>query len=470
MKVWESARRALPIFGSVVLLSLAFPPANVSLLVLVALAPWFASLRDTDARGSKKSGYLFGFLYFLFQMFWLVPFVSHWTGSIALAVVPWVVAAAAAGFYYMLAGWLVYRCWQRKALWAIPLVWSGVEAFRSYIIGLAFPWGLVAFPLWRYPAVVQHAAFGTIFFVSATVVFINVLVACVIWPKEGMLTQRAGFQSGIFLLILLMYSLLRYNSTNAGPDKKVYTVGQTGVDVAFGNPKDVERNLQTAVDTLMGAASLNKSSVLILPEGVAMASVSVPPEGPVHPVDGLAVVFGGNRVEGDDTFQTAYAYDGTWKWADKTRLVIFGEYVPLRDTLPFLQDFDLPSGDLTPAKKLKTLEVDGVKTGTLLCFEGLFPDLAERHCRNGAQVLAVMSIDDWYQGTPAPEQLSGSSVWRSIESGLPVLRSASLGTSLVTDCRGRVPIMAPVGKTVPLRVEVSVPAKSDAFDYRFGFV
>ena len=58
MKALDQARKALPIVGSVVLLSLAFPPTNVSLLVLVALAPWFASLRETDGKRAKTSAYL----------------------------------------------------------------------------------------------------------------------------------------------------------------------------------------------------------------------------------------------------------------------------------------------------------------------------------------------------------------------------------------------------------------------------
>jgi apolipoprotein N-acyltransferase len=103
---------------------------------------------------------------------------------------------------------------------------------------------------------------------------------------------------------------------------------------------------------------------------------------------------GGKRPDGDKTYQTAFAYDGTWSSADKTRLVVFGEYVPFRD-LPLLSNFHLPAGDLSPAKQLNTVKVDGMTIGPLLCFEGVFPDLGERHQRLGAQILVQMSIDDW---------------------------------------------------------------------------
>jgi apolipoprotein N-acyltransferase len=465
-------RKSLPIVGSVLLLSLAFPPADVSLLVLVALAPWFASLRDTDSRGAKRSGYTFGLLYFLFQMYWLMPFVSHWTGSYLLAAIPWVLAASIAGLYYLGAGWLVYRCWQMQTAWLVPFVWAGVEGFRSYVVGLAFPWGILGEPMWRHPMFAQHAALGTIFLVSASVALTNVLIANLVWPAKDerhRLSPRAVSGYSAVIVALAAFSVYRYTHPQTG-NKHVYSVAQVGVDEAFGDDATHEQQIQRAVNIVMAFASSQRAQTVVFPEGIARPSETLPPPGPVRPTPGIAVLFGGNHVVDGKVYQTAYAYDGEWRLADKTRLVIFGEFVPLRNQLPFLQSFDLPSGDLVPAKALKTLDVNGVKVGQHLCFEGMFPDLSERHCRNGAQVLAVMAIDDWYVGTPAHAQLTSGSVWRSIESGLPLVRATSLGTSLFTDSRGNVLQRAEFGKTAALRAELAVPARSDAFGYRFGFV
>ena len=472
MKALELARKSLPTVGSAVMLCLAFPPANVSLLVLVALAPWLAHLRDTDARGAKRSGYLFGVVFFGYQMSWLVPFVGKWTGSYLLALVPWVLATAFAGLYFMLAGWFVHRCWVSRKPWAIPLVWAGVEGFRSYIVGLAFPWGIVGFPLWKYPGYVQHAAWGTIFLVSATVVLLNVVIASFIWPAKEEKLRISGRASAHYLIIVVAFillSLLRFSSSQAG-ELRTYTVGQPGVDLAFGDELTREKDVQIAIDSILANALVQGSQTVVFPEGYGGSGSSLPPIGPFKEEPPVPVLFGGFHVEGDETYQSAFAYDNEWKVANKTRLVVFGEFVPLRDYLPFLQSFDLPSGDLTEADELTTLEIDGIRTGAMLCFEGVFPDLAERHSRNGAQVLTVMAIDDWYTGTLAHDQLWMSSVWRSIESGLPLLRSASTGKSLWTDQRGRLMDIAEEGKLTTLRAEVVVPPQSDAFPNRFAFV
>ena len=137
MKIPRWLVRTWPVLASAILLGLAFPPANLALLVFAGAAPWLASLRDASARGSLKSGFLFGFLFFLFQMFWLVPFVERWTGRLGTALVPWLVSALIAGLVYAPLGWMIRECWRRGWVWLIPLVWAGHEGFRAYMPVLA---------------------------------------------------------------------------------------------------------------------------------------------------------------------------------------------------------------------------------------------------------------------------------------------------------------------------------------------
>jgi apolipoprotein N-acyltransferase len=464
--------KAWPIFASAAMLSLAFPPTDVILLVLVALAPWFASIRDTTPKGAFKSGYVLGVLFFLHQMFWIVPFVTKWTGKLGLAMVPWIVAALIAGLYYALAGVLVNRCWAANRPWLIPICWAAVEAFRAYIPGLAFPWGILATPLWRVPAFIQHSAFGTIFLVSAWLTLPSVLLAMWFWPgKDSKLAipARPIWRMGGAFVALMLISVARY-SMPPTTLKHVVTVTQPGVNQAFGSKEDAKRELAARTPEIIVAAMAQKAEILFLPEGFAYGGPDIPPDSPFGEKPPVAVVFGGNRFEGENRYQTAYGYDGKWSWANKTRLVIFGEYVPGRNFLPFLDKFNLPSGDLKESSELKTMDVKGIRIGALLCFEGLFPDLADKHCALGSQLLAVLAIDDWYEGTPAVPQLMSGSVWRSAESGLPVVRSASRGYTLATDCRANVISQAPWGEPTAMRVELGIPDKSDAFAGKFAFV
>lgn len=232
--------------------------------------------------------------------------------------------------------------------------------------------------------------------------------------------------------------------------------------MAFESPDQKDR-MAEAMRHLTAVAVNTRSDLLVLPEGFGDASQQLPPTTPA-PIDPrVPILFGAQRGM-SPAYQSVFSYDGSrWQYTDKTRLVIFGEYVPGRDWIPFLNAFHLPSGDLRPGDKLQTLDVKGTKVGPLVCFEGMFPDLAYRQALNGAQMLAVVSIDDWYMGTAAPDQLASESVWRAVETGLPLVRSASLGHTMAIDGHGHVLTEAHLGETVGLHAEIQVPEKPSVF-------
>jgi apolipoprotein N-acyltransferase len=460
----------------VVLYSLAFPPANLGLLILVALVPWLNQLRTLDGKGAWRSGLGFGAVYWLFQMFWILPFVGKWT-SPGLAMIPWLLCPVIGAWYFAFAGWVIQRCFAMNRAWVIPFVWAGIEAGRSYFPLLAFPWGLAATPLWFLPQLIQPAAAGTIFLVSAWVVLVNLIVAnlftqTVEKPKKGDKGPKIERVTGRLMIVaigIMVMSIARYSQPLPSGDKKTVAVGQPGVDMAFLSNDDQNRQLEEAVPWLVGEAVRQKADLLILPEGLSNAGEQLPPATSVPNPPPLPLILGGQRGR-HPMFQTAFSYsEGKWDYADKTRLVIFGEFVPFRDYIPFLSTFKLPSGDLSPGDKIKALDVDGVRIGPLICFESLFPNIAQAQVDNGARLLAVMSNDDWYMDSSAPDQLRAASVFRAVESGLPLVRSASLGYSLAVDSRGRILGQLPLRTQRILTAELAIPAGSDAFPLRWAF-
>jgi len=449
--------RAWPAALSAFLVAVAFPPVNFGLLVFIALAPWLVSLQSTTGKGAFKSGLTFGVLFIGFQMNWLQPLVYRWTQSTGLSLVPTVLAPLIGMFYFGLCGFLIHVCWRRKWPWMIPIVWAGIEVFRAYCPGLAFPWGHLGTPLWPFPALIQLAWFGEIFLVSAWVALANVLAARLL-AGEGFLAVR-GY--AIALLFFGVLGSMRLSTPVTGAKTPV-TVGQLGIDLAFGDRAKNQATLGPTVDYLRMNAAMNGSKLLVLPEGLVRGADGIPPPIPFGVDKSVNVLFGGQRGNGP-TYQSAYAYDGTWKFADKTRLVVFGEYVPGRSFLPFLDVFKLPTGDLVPGEKTSAITVGDIRVGPMLCFEGLFPDVAAAQAKNDVQLLAIMALDDWYIGTVAPDQLRTGAIFRAVETGVPVVRAAPLGYSMAVDARGRVLAEAPVGKTTALRAELILPAHPDRF-------
>jgi len=428
----------------------AFPPIGIGLLMLVALAPWIASLRHADGRAGWRSGYLLGVLYGAGQLFWMFQFVERWTGNSLLAAIPYLAATLLFAIYFGLVGIGVARAWAWNRPWLIPLIWAGVEVFRSFVPVLAFPWGILAAPLAPVTPLIQGAWFGTVYFVSAFLVAFSTALA--VWLSDGDRKEAKPLWLGVAGYLLL--ASIRFAMPESG-ERRVVALIQPGVDMAFGDPASEPFRLRQALIPLISQAEGYGASVIVMPEGVVNATGAGEPDIPFPP-PATPVLVGGQRGS-DPRFQSAFMLrDGGIEPFDKTRLVIFGEFVPFRQFLP--KSFRLPSGDLQPGRNgVHPLNQGEYRVGPLLCFEGLFADLSYRQALHQPDFLAILSIDDWYMGTNAIEQLRDAAVWRAVETGLPVMRSASLGVTMAVDGRGRLLNIAPIGEPVALRVEVESP-------------
>jgi predicted amidohydrolase len=105
---------------------------------------------------------------------------------------------------------------------------------------------------------------------------------------------------------------------------------------------------------------------------------------------------------------------------DKVRLVAFGEY------------------GLTPGRRHDPLWTPSGRVGVAVCFESIFPDVSRTLVRNGAEILAVITNDGWFDGTAGVSQHAAHSVLRAVETGRWVVRAANTGLTMVVDPRGRV--------------------------------
>ena len=116
----------------------------------------------------------------------------------------------------------------------------------------------------------------------------------------------------------------------------------------------------------------------------------------------------------------------------------FGEYVPLKQWLPFLGKMVEHVGDFSPGTVGDTLDWGEHKLGTLICYELIFPLLSRTAVQNGAELLINITNDAWYGRTSAPYQHFSMAVFRAIETRRALVRSANTGISGFIDPLGRV--------------------------------
>jgi apolipoprotein N-acyltransferase len=436
--------------ASALLLALAFGPTHWWPLIFVAPIPLLDELRRRRGWSAFRAGFCFGFVFFFFQFGWLVELVGRWVGAPSLALIPICVGAVAEGLVWFGAlGWLISKCWRNDRPWLIPFVWAGFEMVRSLCPGLAYPWGLLATPLADTTPLIELAWFGSVFAVSAWALLPSVAIVHAVRGEAG----RARMVGIVFGLLGLL-SISRFLLCHPGDPSLLVEAGQPGVDLAFDKSDEAVQHHVLNIDDITQDAENRDARLLVLPEAAARDYHW--PDLPDFRIDpDLPTLFGAHRDDGDNTYQSALLYHGhDRQHADKNRLVVFGEYVPGRNFLPFLDKFKLPSGDLKSSDDVKNLRDGNLTVAPLICFECLFPDLAYRKAIMGANIVAIMSEDNWFDHTPAMDQLRAGSIFRAVETGLPVVRSAETGYSMCIDEQGRVTAQAPLDQFVALPCKV----------------
>jgi apolipoprotein N-acyltransferase len=123
----------------------------------------------------------------------------------------------------------------------------------------------------------------------------------------------------------------------------------------------------------------------------------------------------------------------------KTRLVPFGEYVPLEHWLRGLIDFfNLPTSYIHPGPPYEQgLEAKGVRIAPSICYEVVYPDLVAARAAE-ANVLLTVSNDSWFGHSIGPLQHFEMAQMRALETGRYMVRSTNSGVSGIIDPKGRV--------------------------------
>jgi apolipoprotein N-acyltransferase len=123
---------------------------------------------------------------------------------------------------------------------------------------------------------------------------------------------------------------------------------------------------------------------------------------------------------------------------DKIHLVPFGEYVPLRSLLFFVDKIVVGVGDFIPGTDQKLAAVPSGQFAPAICYELAFPSLIRSFFAKGGDFLVTITNDAWFGRTSGPYQHFYMGVFRAIENRKPVIRAANTGISGFIDSYGRV--------------------------------
>lgn len=438
---------------------LATPPHDLWPLAFVGTAALYAALTAARRRTAILTAWLAGFAINVVGNGWALEVMGRFAhaGTAASWLVLLVTAAYQASVFALAAGaTTTLRRHRVPPLLAAPLAFALAEA----VIPFVFPWylGMAVVPAWP---LTQVAELGGPPAVTALIVLIGgILVEASRALAAGQRPGRAvRIASAITVGLIAVGGLRAWQVARgraAAPTLRVAIVQPN-----FGLVPIARREREGAalLETLRGLteqAGDRGAQLVVWPESAFpflfdRAQTQIYPSG--HPWDvrgryrgkllfgalshpfGAAHVFNSAVLVGDDG-----AVRGTY---DKVRLVVFGEYIPMRDRFPAwaarlrARTPDWP--DIQPGAAPRVLVDGALRVAPLICYEDILPDHVAAMGRAGEpNLLVTLANHAWFGASPAPHQALALATLRAIETRRDLVRASNTGVSSIGDGLGRI--------------------------------
>ncbi|GAB1717675.1 MAG: apolipoprotein N-acyltransferase [Nitrobacter sp.] len=471
--------------------SLAMEPFNAwpVLFVTFPIAIWLIDGAGAGRLGgvpaAALAGWLFGFGYFVPGLYWI--------GNAFLVdaqTFAWLMPFAVIGLPAYLAlftalGFALARLiWTRDAsrILALAVALTVGEWLRGHVL-TGFPWNAFGYALTEPLPLAQTASLIGLWGLTFLSVAIFASPAVLIDGRDR--SQRpwiAPVTAVILLLAMAVYGAVRLSRhPTEFVDNVKLRIMQPNLtqDARFNYSAKaaVMQKYLTLSDRATGphSARVGGATILIWPESAfpfflareadAMAQIAdLLPKGTIlitgsvrapdlPPGVRITRAYNSIYVIGDDgTILSTY---------DKLHLVPFGEFLPfqgLMEKLGFVQ-LTKVRGGFIPGTIRRTIELPNAPSVLpLICYEAIFPGAIES--RGGRPGWIVnLTNDGWFGISTGPHQHLQQARMRAIEEGLPLVRAANTGISVVTDPVGRIVARLDLGVEGVLdsRLPVAIP-------------
>ncbi|MBR1601126.1 MAG: apolipoprotein N-acyltransferase [Alphaproteobacteria bacterium] len=132
---------------------------------------------------------------------------------------------------------------------------------------------------------------------------------------------------------------------------------------------------------------------------------------------------------------------------DKSHLVPFGEYIPLRQYLPeWIKPVANTISEFGRGIQYETIKIDRYpEFAPLICYEIIFSDEIIRK-DNKPKWAVVLTNDGWYGVSAGPYQHLVAAQMRAVEEGISIVRSANSGISAVINPYGEITAQIPLNE------------------------
>jgi apolipoprotein N-acyltransferase len=459
--------------------SFSFAPYYQLWILFISLPLFiFLLFYSTNYKESFVLGYVFGFFFFLGGLYWiansLLVDIESYLYLIPLAII--MIPAILALYISVLAIFLHYFNNKHSLRFFILFVcaWVMIEISRTYLF-TGFPWLALGYSLMFKEYLIQSSSIFGVFGLSLIVVCCGGIPFLLIHiNKKNIVLTLCIF---IVCIANIIFGIQRLKKSPTEYYDYYVNIIQPNISQQdkINSDKFVDNLNRLVFQTTQPKGYISESGYILWPETALghyyklpvvknIISNIVPPN---H-----YLITGVERSQDNKVYNSVMAYNDMGEvvaYYDKSHLVPFGEYLPLRKLFPEymynisngLIDFESGDGPYTIALG------DLPSFGPLICYESLFPEGIVND-KNRPQFLINFTNDAWYGNTSGPYQHFEMTRLRAVEYGMAMVRVSNTGISAVIDSYGRIKSYLSLNTSGVIQKKIPLPLKCASIFSKMG--
>ena len=434
--------------------SYSLPPYSFFIINFITFPILFFYLLSNHQRGkwiSFKIGWIFGFGYFISNLYWISNSLTF--EEIFKPLIPFslIIIPLFLGLFYGLITFFCYFFSIKKNFSSILIFsffFSLIEYLRSFIFG-GFPWNLIAYSFTDYLQLIQ------ILSLIGTYAFNLLCITLFLIPSIIFFNYKKKKKILFLFFSILLISINFFYGISVIKKYKEFNKTNLNFVIKIISPKvDIKRFFQNEApeETILELIKLSEpdyseNTLFIFPEGV-LSNIYLQDLKNFSYIfsenfsDKHKIILGISSYENSKIFNSLVVLDKNVNILakyDKNKLVPFGEYLPFEK---FLSNFGLKKvtqgyQSFSSSDERKVIKFDNISFLPLICYEVIYSGNININ-NQYFDIIINISEDGWFGDSVGPHQHFSHSIFRSIEEGKNLLRSANNGISAHIDATGKI--------------------------------
>jgi len=425
---------------------LAFAPFHYWFVAIASIAGLIYLWQKAEySKQSFMLGWAFGLGYFGAGIHWVYISLHEFGNATPLvAVLITVLLIAWQGLYIGLLGLAYHRIKTafstQTAYLLLPLLWFSMEWLKGTVM-TGFPWLSVGYSHLDSPLAAMAPWVGS-YGLSALSVALSIVLLVLL---TNALKKQALVVASFVSIMIVLSVIAQKEQTQALP--KALTITQVQGNIAQHIKWQVDKRQDIFNVYWQQTQQHWGSDLIVWPETAVPGKTELIEESVLLPMSMLAaenetnILFGVvvSDLAKSRYFNSMLMVGENQGLYNKRHLVPFGEYMPMRWLLNFVNQFiRIPMSDMQMGDaKQPLMSVNGIKLGVSICYEDVFSRDINRDLPD-ANILINTSNDAWFGDSLAPHQHLQIAQMRALETGRPMVRSTNTGITAFINYKGEI--------------------------------